>query len=433
MLLLVLTVVAFTSFSVGAYMVYDRQISNVVAETQVVDGNTILQINAIGLNASSVRTVWVDPQISYDAAGNPQVNVSSGVKIANATTDYSGSLLGNYTIPNNQLQQIIGDGQQVHSVWVIGLNNTSTGASQIVPLTYDSEQNYTTATRGTGITFFITLYTFVVPFNFSIGELFLVLWTIYLLLFAVSLNGPFRSILGAMKATTKKGVAGLLDNSMFGTMMVFPLVLWSSVLLELLQQAGGVSTGNLPTQDPLLSLVELSLAPLREEIGFRVIPIGVAAFVVLISRGRIRDGLLSLWHPSKYLKKVDGPGEYKVHLRLMYSMIAISAILFGAAHYLLGAGWGPGKIAEAAVAGVALGGLYYKYGFASAVLLHWAIDYFLTTYTLTPALTNIGNDIILYTILIAMISAAVFLMLLIGKFRNRPVVVYSENLVPRQG
>ncbi|MDG6996509.1 MAG: CPBP family intramembrane metalloprotease [Nitrososphaerota archaeon] len=429
-LLLLLTVTAFTSFAIGAYLVYNRPISNVIANTQTVGGQTVLHVDAVGLNGSSSRIIWIDPQVTYDASGNRLINVSSGIRIANTTTDSSGDIAGNFTIQSSVLQQIAADGQQVHSVWVIGLNQSSTvPTSQYVYLTYDSEQNYTAASRGSGITFFVTLFTFVVPFNFSLGNLFLALWTIYLALFAMALNGPMKSVIGALKTTAKKGVGALFDNSIYGTMLVFPLVLWSSVLLEMLQQAGGVSTGNLPLQDPFLTMVELSIAPLREELGFRVIPIGIAAFVVLLTKGRVRDGLLSLWHPSKYLKKVDSPVEYKRHLNLIYLMIAISSILFGVAHYLLGAGWGPGKIAEAAVAGVALGGLYYKYGFPSTVLLHWLIDYFLTTYTLTPTLTNYGNWIVLYSVLIAIISTAVLLMMLFGRFRNRPATVYPESWV----
>lgn len=427
-LLLIMTFAAFTSFAIGSYFVYDSSISNVVANTLSVNGQTVLSVNAVGLNSSATRIVWIDPQMTYDAAGNPVINTSSGFRIGTASSDGSGNLVANFTIPQSTLNDIANDGSSVHTVWVLGLNQSST-SGQYASLTYDSEQNYTTATRGGGITFFVTLYTFVVPLSFNLGQLFIALWTIYLLLFAVALNGPVRNVLGAMKSTARKGVSGLFENSMFGTMIVFPLVLWSSVLLELLQQAGGVSTGSLPLQDPLLSIVELSIAPLREELGFRVIPIGVAAMLVLLSRGRVRDALLSLWHPSKYLKKVDTPQEYKQHLSLIYVMIALSALLFGVAHYVLGAGWGPGKIAEAAVAGVALGGLYYKYGFASAVLLHWLIDYFLTTYTLTPTLTNIGNSIILYSLLIAVISAAILLAMLIGKFRNRQGSIYSQNWV----
>ena len=145
-------------------------------------------------------------------------------------------------------------------------------------------------------------------------------------------TGPFKNILGAIRSASTRGISGLMENSMFATLLVFPVVLWGTVALSLIQQAGGVSTGNLPTVDPLLQFVELAIAPLREEIGFRVIPIGVVALIVIAARGKVRDGILALWHPSRYLKKNDTPEEYKRHLRIMYVMIAVSAILFGLAH-----------------------------------------------------------------------------------------------------
>lgn len=429
LLLSVLIVAAFISFGLGAYFVYDRPISDVVATTTHNGSQTFLSINASGLNGNSVRTVWVDPQITYDANGGAIINTSSGYKIGNATSNGQGDLSTTLQITQSSLEQISSDGQSVHSIWIVGISQSQTG-SQFVSLSSDSEHNYTSSSMGSGITLFVTLLTFVVPLKFSLGGLFLGLWTVYLILFAIALNGPFKSVFGAVRATEKKGFSALFQNSMYTTMIVFPVVLWATILLELLQQAGGVSTGSLPSQDPLLQLVELTIAPLREEFGFRVIPIGFAVFGVLMTRGRVKDSIMALWHPSKYLKKNDTPQQYKKNLILVYLMIAISSSLFGLAHYVLGSGWGPGKIIEAAVAGVALGALYYEYGFPAAVLLHWLIDYFLTIYTLTPRLTSIGNLITLYTILIAVISSAVLIYLLIGKFRKTPVTVYQENMVP---
>lgn len=112
---------------------------------------------------------------------------------------------------------------------------------------------------------------------------------------------------------------------------------------------------------------------------------------------------------------------------MMYVMIAVSALLFGAAHVLLGAGWGPGKFLDAAVAGVGLGALYYVYGFPATVLLHWSIDVFLTVYVLSPQLLNAGDFIALYSEFLAVVGSIVFVLLLIRKFRKPPAGVYESN------
>jgi len=427
--LIILLLFEFASFAVGAYFVYNQPISNVVADTNYSGSNAFLNISASGLTSGTSRIIWIDPSVTYDSSGNAFVDVNSGFKMTNVTISSGGNITGNYHIPSGTLVQIESDGQKVHTVWVAGVGQTQLqGAPQYFGLTSDSEQNYTASTLGHGITLFVTLITFVVPVNFNLGQLFLALWTVYLILFAMALNGPFKSILAAIRSASTNGVGKLMDNSMLAMLIIFPIILWGTVVLSFLQQAGGVSTGNLPTIDPLLQFIELTIAPLREEIGFRVIPIGIVALIVIASKGRIRDGILALWHPSSYLKKNDTPQQYKRHLYLMYTMIAVSAILFGLAHVLLGAGWGPGKIASAAVAGVALGGLYYVYGLPSAILLHWSIDYFLSVFTLNNTiLINAGNFVSLYTIVLAAVGSILMIVLLVRKLRRREVEVYGAN------
>ncbi|MHB8568329.1 MAG: CPBP family glutamic-type intramembrane protease [Nitrososphaerales archaeon] len=412
--LVVLVGILFSTFAIGAYLFYDSPISSVVAITHDAQrASPYISIVATSLNSSSTALIWVDPNVNYDNNGYPSsIDQSSGFRITSALTDSQGNLAGNFSVSQSVLTQIMNDGQQVHSLWIIEPSQTATANSQFMSVSPLSEQNFSTSTQRNGITFFATLYTFVLPVNFDLGSLFMVLWTIYLILFAMALNGPVKNVFRALQEATRSGISGLFDNSILATVAVFPLVLWSSVLLALLQQSVGVQTGSLPSTDPLLLLAELSIAPIREELGFRVIPIGLGALLILVFRGRIRDGLLSLWHPSKYLKKNLDPATYKKRLHVIYILIGVSAFLFGIAHYLLGAGWGPGKIAEAAIAGVALAALYYKYGLPAAILLHWAIDYSLTTYEFSPSLAVPYDFIILYTLAIAAATSIAFIMIL---------------------
>ena len=89
----------------------------------------------------------------------------TGFIIANATTDSNGNLAQNFTLTDSLLKHISDDGQSVHTVWIIGLNGSS--GSNPIPITDDSEQNYSAATQGNGIIFFVTLFTFVVPVHFD--------------------------------------------------------------------------------------------------------------------------------------------------------------------------------------------------------------------------------------------------------------------------
>ena len=418
--LLVLLVAEFSSFALGAYYVYDEPTSDVVSPTLHTSSGVVLEVSAFGLNNNTKRTLWIDPNISINDSGDEFIDPSSGFIVGNVTTNSSGDAIKNFTLDQSILSKIQSDGQAVHTVWIVGIQNSTANLHE---LTSDSEQNYTVDTQESGIILFATLITFELPVNFNLGQLFIVLWTIYLILFAMAMNGPIRNLWSAIKASYTKGMFALLDNSMLGTLIVFPVVTWVTIAISLLEQAGGVSTGSLPPADPLLQFVELTIAPLREEVGFRVIPIGVVALVILFSRGKIRDGLLALWHPSRYLKKNDSPEGYKRHLRSIYVAIVVSAILFGIAHVLLGAGWGPGKILSAAVAGIGLAGLYYVYGLPAAILLHWSIDYFLSVFDLNASLSSAGDLITVYTLFIAVVGSVILILLVVRSFRNQTLTL----------
>ena len=61
-------------------------------------------------------------------------------------------------------------------------------------------------------------------------------------------------------------------------------------------------------------------------------------------------------------------------------LIAIVGILFGAAHIFSDEAWSTGKFAQAVASGIIIGWVYFRYGFVSAVLIHWATNYFIFSY-----------------------------------------------------
>ena len=358
------------------------------------------------------------------------MNESSGLNATVVRTDSAGNIDQNVSISNLQLRDIQLEGQNPHEVWIIGVSGVViVSSSTFLNITSDSKENYTASSIGSADTtnfFWVSIFGFASPINANLGELFIAVWTIYLLLFASALNGPFRSIIGSLKEAASRGLDGLLSNSAMTTFMVFSVAFWGSELLVLLQQSAGIPTGSLPPTDPLLEFVELSLAPIREEIGYRLIPIGIVVMLLLFSRNRIRDGILALWHPSRYLKKNENVESHRRDQLLMYILIGVSAVIFGAAHVLHG--WDIGKLSQAAAVGVAFGVLYYRYGFAAAVLVHWQFDYVIGIYTLT---TNaIFLSFFFYYALIteaaAIVSTIALVILLVRRLR-RPAFFRSSN------
>jgi hypothetical protein len=143
-----------------------------------------------------------------------------------------------------------------------------------------------------------------------------------------------------------------------------------SKVLEFIQQSLGVSTGSVETDNHLIQFFNLTAAPVREEIGFRVVLIGIPAYFMFAIRRSAANFLRTLWNP----------GNYSHGGKSVYMLITVSAVLFGLAHIFFGGGWSYGKLAQAMIGGWILGWLYYKYGLHAAILLHWSTNYFIFSY-----------------------------------------------------
>jgi membrane protease YdiL (CAAX protease family) len=62
------------------------------------------------------------------------------------------------------------------------------------------------------------------------------------------------------------------------------------------------------------------------------------------------------------------------------SIIVVVGLFFGLAHIISGEPWSEGKFAQAAISGIIIGWVYYRYGLISAILVHWATNYFIYSY-----------------------------------------------------
>jgi membrane protease YdiL (CAAX protease family) len=226
---------------------------------------------------------------------------------------------------------------------------------------------------------YIGLITVGLPFSPSFGLLFVSLTALYALMLAVAAmqgGGLLRALWGSARG---EGVAALLRNPLSATIVILGATLLATILLDLLQTSVGVATGGL-SGDPYIIFVSLVLAPLIEEVGFRFFLIGVPLFVILLLiRWPTGRALRSLWRPSAAWEGVSAESSQSVALpalrSLVYLLVALSAVVFGLAHFLSGAGWDIGKVSEAALDGVALAYLYVRYGLHASIIFHWAVDF----------------------------------------------------------
>ncbi len=202
------------------------------------------------------------------------------------------------------------------------------------------------------ITFFIAGIP--LPFNVSvpIGYLFFSLWTIYIMLGFLGLKMKISNQRPFLKASYAFAILFVINN-----------------LIEILQERLGIEIGSLQRTDPLRDFTSYSLAPLTEEIGFRITIIGLVVIIMLTGKLKMSDLLKLLWHP-----KVENPSDK----RYLYFVILGSAVIFGLAHIF--GGWKLGKFTEATFFGIFAGILYIKYSLIAPILLHWSFNYVLTSY-----------------------------------------------------
>lgn len=210
-----------------------------------------------------------------------------------------------------------------------------------------------------------------VPFRVGAGWLFVFLLGVYAALIALLAAGDTRPI-GAVRRALRDGPQALTSSPLLATVVAVGFLVFTASHIDSLVSSSGVPIGGI-SGDPFQIFVGFTLAPLVEEVGFRVLIIGVVAFI--LSLGTTAKGALgALWRPSRVLEGVAlGSGTSII----LWASVAFSSATFGACHVVCGGGgWEIGKLPEAIYGGVVLAYVYVKYGFPAAVITHWGVDYF---------------------------------------------------------
>jgi len=211
-----------------------------------------------------------------------------------------------------------------------------------------------------------------IPFEYQLGDAFIVTWCLFVILFTIAIIGPKKNFL--------KSISGLLikEKNFTDKNYLITIIKWFSVLVVLsglinfIQESFGIITEPPESSNDLILFLAVTIAPIIEEIGFRVILIGIPLFLIYSFKSSIRSFFHVLWHPYQNLHVVDN--------KKAILLIVVVGIFFGAAHIISGEPWSSGKFAQAAVSGIIIGWVYYRYGLVAAILIHWATNYFIFSY-----------------------------------------------------
>ncbi len=214
-----------------------------------------------------------------------------------------------------------------------------------------------------------------------------------------------------------KGTDKTLSKSpmiFYGAMTSFGLFL-SFLVISFEGFAGiPIGGGSITNSVNYLTYVNLIYAPFVEELGYRIIPLGIYA-VILVSLYRPfkTDLILAFLAPGfvrrKYGLKLGFAG---------YALIVITSAAFGYAHVLYGL-WDWGKFLQASLVGVILAFGYIEFGVFVDIPMHWFFNGVLTISYIFPQAAALV-DVATFWFLFSGIIATVFLVLLaVQKVRKR--------------
>ena len=324
-------------------------------------------------------------------------------------------------------------------------------------LFYYTSDGLKVATRGilkVPLDIFSGVYSIPIPVYTNMGSLFGIIWLIFSLCFVAawcSRGGFLKHVRNILKEPILSGKS----NFLFIMPLIGTSLLIATVLIEQFQATQGVQTGNLtfpPHTSAYIILINLSYAPINEEVAFRITSIGlpIAIFLLILYRkdqklpgvtNKLKFVLITMISPEHGksmlgYKNVAQRGYLSGISAVEWVLILITSIAFGLAHYLSGGGWEIGKVSTAMLAGFVFGVMFVAYGAYASILLHWYFDYFFTVVSMADStyggvfhVLSTANDVItLYG------GAAVLVILLIiwamraGGYLSKRAIGFEEKV-----
>lgn len=209
------------------------------------------------------------------------------------------------------------------------------------------------------------------PIDVSIGDVFVAFWIFYLVIFVIAMLGPKHDFFKTMSPIISSGKYDARFNYMIGITKWFSILIFISALINYVQEGFGIEIVPPLEDNDLIQFFYVSIAPLIEEFGFRLILVGMPLFALYSQKSSAKYFLKCLWNPN-HLDILD--------TKKAFLLIIFVGTMFGFAHIAFGDSWSEGKFAQATASGIILGWVYLRYGFVASLLIHWAMNYFIFSY-----------------------------------------------------
>ena len=260
----------------------------------------------------------------------------------------------------------------------------------------------------------------------GIGDVFIVAWSAFLVLFVISSMGPKKNFLKVLSPIMAGSYESQDGSYLVQIIKWFSIIVVLSGLIDITQQIAGITITPPVFENDLTGFLGITTAPIIEELGFRVILVGIPLFLLYSHRASARLFFKSLWNPSANLP-ITNPKKAIV-------LVVLVGVMFGAAH-VLSDQWSNGKFAQAAMAGIIIGWVYYRYGFVAALLIHWATNYVVYSYAYlvssineTKVMDSFSHSLILTIEIILLLTGILAITLSILEYRKNKLAKRTEYL-----
>ena len=120
------------------------------------------------------------------------------------------------------------------------------------------------------------------PLEIEIGDTFVIAWSIFIILFIISFLGPKENFIKTIGNILSNGKNQFSDNYMINIIKWFSILVLISAAITIIQESFGIITTPPHVTNDLILFLQISLAPLTEEIGFRLILIGIPLFLIYL-------------------------------------------------------------------------------------------------------------------------------------------------------
>ena len=243
-----------------------------------------------------------------------------------------------------------------------------------------------------------------IPLEYEIGDLFIVFWSIFVILFVIAFMGPKEIFPRLISKVLNKKTINLESNYLVNIIKWFSIIVVVSAIINYIQESFGISTLPPDSTNDLILFLAITISPITEEIGFRLMLIGIPLFAIFAHKSSIKFFFISLWNPHANLYITS-------HWKVIAIIVSVG-IFFGLAHIISGEPWSNGKFTQAAISGIIIGWVYYRYGLLSAILVHWATNYFIYAHILF--VSDLNQISIQNAVSSSMISALEIILIVTG-------------------